>query len=147
MQFIDDLVKRVEALGPHIERGAQRADDLACKNNALLEEIRDATQQLYSVEVYEYPKFQTSAADLKEIAGREGYVKIIRQIAIVGAGAVDVDIFMGQSDATGFVERVSLAAAGRVSRTLTLPTVEASPIYIQTSAAAQVNLIIQRIGL
>lgn len=147
MGMLDNWLTRVEELGPIAAKAGDRADKLACEGIDLLKEIRDATQTLYGVDVYEYPRLPFSAADTKIVEGREGYVKVIKQIAVVAPGAVNVDLFLGDPSDTGFLWREPVAAAGRSSRAVEIPTVESSPIYVQASAAAQVNLVIQRIKL
>jgi hypothetical protein len=145
--MINGYLEKVEALGPHIVRAGERADAHACRVVELLEEIRDATATGYEVDAYEYPQLPFTAAGTKTIESRQGFVRIIKNIAVIGAAAVNVDLFIGDSNPGGFAWREPLGAAGSSSRQLIIPTVEASPIYVQASAACQVNLIIQRIEL
>lgn len=147
MNGIAGYAKRIEELGPHVERVGTKADGYASEIVSLLKEVRDATSTGYHVDIYEYPPLPFTVAATKLIEGREGFVKIIRNIAVVAAAAVNVDVFIGDSGDTGFAWREPLSAAGRSSRQLLIPTVESSPIYVQASAACQVNLIIQRIKL
>lgn len=147
MNGIAGYARRIEELGPHAERVLTKADLHACNIVHLLEQIRDATATGYEVDAYEYPPLPFTGAGTKTVEGREGFVKVIRNIAVVAPAAVNVDLFIGDPNDTGFSWREPLSAAGRSSRQLAIPTVEASPIYVQTSAACQVNLIIQRIEL
>lgn len=145
--LLNGYLEKVEALGPHVVNAATQADIYACRIIDLLEEIRDATATGYDVDVFEYPRLPFAGADTKIVEGREGYVKVIKSIAIVAPAAVNVDLFVGSTDSGGFAWREVVAAAGSQSKTLDLPTVEASPIYVQASAAAQVNLTIKRVQL
>lgn len=144
MSFLKELPDRLDALGPAFRDAGERADECATRMIGLLEEIRDATSTGYDVNSYEYPRFPFISADTKMVEGREGYVKVIRQLAVSAGAAVDVDVFVGDSSA-GFLARVSLTAGGRSSERLNLPVPEAVPVYIVTSAAAQVNLVVERI--
>lgn len=142
-----ELPARIEALGPHIVKAGDRADALACEIIELLKEIRDATSTGYGVDVFEYPRLPFTGAGAKVHEGREGYVKIIKQVAIVGAAATNVDLYIGEQSDSNFVERITLGAAGRFSEAMELPVPEGQQITVVSDAAAQVNLIVQRIKL
>lgn len=148
---VNGWATKLDEVGVHVQKGAEQADAYACRIIDLLEEIRDATATGYDVDVFEYPKWSftgTGLTNAKTQDGREGYVKIVKQIAIVAAAAADVDVYVGSLDDSGFVQRVSLAAAGRNSFPVNLPVPEGVPIFFVSSAQpVQVNAIIQRIKL
>lgn len=144
---IAGIPDQLEALKPHLARGVKTADEYACRIIELLESIDGNTGNLWGADVYESPGWAFTGADTKEWQGRQGYAKVVKRIAIVAAGAVDVDLFVVSTADSGFRERVSLTAAGRTARALEVPVPEGASVFAVTSAAAQVNLVLKRIEL
>lgn len=144
---VNAYLEKIDRAGETLVQAGHRADGHADHICELLEAIKENTENLYGVNVYEYPRLPFSAGGSKEVTGREGFIKIIKQVAVVAAAAVDVDLFVADPGDGGFLQRVSLAAAGRTSITPNLPVPEAAPIFVVTSAAAQVNLVLERKSL
>lgn len=149
--MLNGIADRVDAIEPALKSAGRHADSRLCRIIDLLDDIKAATENLYpGVEQYEYPRYLITAAGGAKtvVEGREGYTKIVKTIALVGAAAADVDIFMGPvADASNFIRRVSLAAAGRTSVDVSIPVPEGQPLTVQASADTQVNMIVQRVSL
>lgn len=148
MKLLEEWGRRIDELAPAAKKAGKRADDHACRIVELLDSIDAGVDNLYpGADAFEYPRLQlgAGAANSRALEGRQGYSKIIQNIAIIAGAAADVDLFIMSPDNQGFVQRFSLAAAGRTSVTLAIPVPEGQPIFIQSSLAdVQVNLIVRR---
>ncbi len=147
--MINGYAAKIEALGPHVVKAATTADGYACEMIALLKEIRDATSTGYDVDVYETPSFTfTASTEVKEQPGRAGFIKLVKRVAIIAAGAADVDVYVGSIDNAGFRKRISFTGAGRSDQDVTIPVPEGASVFVTSSVAGiTANLVIQRIEL
>lgn len=149
MNLLKEWGDKLEQLGPVAQRVGKQADGYVCRIIALLEDLNAGVANLYpGVNAYEYPRLAVGAgaAGSKMVEGRQGYLKIIENVAIIAPAAADVDLFIMSLDNSCFVQRWSLAAAGRVSNQVAIPVPEGQPIFVQSSVAdVQVNLIVRRI--
>lgn len=145
MKFLEEWGARIDELAPAVKRGGQRAEEHACRVIDLLQSIDEGVANLYTgADAYEYPRLVVGTS-AKTVEGRQGYRKVITNIGIVAGAAADVDLFIMSADNSGFVQRFSLAAAGRSSATLAIPVPEGQPIFVLSSLAdVQVNLIVRR---
>lgn len=147
MNLLKEWGERLDDIGPVAKRVGDKADGYACAVIELLREIRNATQNLYRADVYEYPRMVFEAAGVRLVEGRSGYAKIVRQIAISTPGAATVNLFIGEATDGGFMTQVSQGGAGREALEVFIPIPEGQPIIIDATAPASVNLIVERIKL
>ena len=146
MRLLDEWADRLDNLGPVAKRVGDRAEHHAARVYEKLCQINDGIGNLYpSADSFEYPRLAIAAGETKTVEGRQGYLKVIRNIAVVAPAATNVDIFTLSADDSGFVHRLALGAAGSDSKQVEIPVPDGQPIFVRASAAAQVNLIVRRI--
>lgn len=88
-----------------------------------------------------YTKAVAAGATEQLDAGRPGFSRVIKRVAITADGATDVDLFVGSASDVGFRHRETFAAVGRASRDVTIEVPEGAPIFAVAGAAgARVNI-------
>lgn len=148
MNLLREWGDRVDAATDKLVPLGHKADDYVCQIIDLLTDIRAGITALNTDgDTYEYQRLvvPAGAANAKRLDGRQGYGRKITNIAIIAPAAADVDVFVMSADSAGFVQRWSLAAAGRTSQQVAIPVPEGQPVFVQSSIAdVQVNLILER---
>lgn len=146
MTFLNEWSDRLDNLGPVAAKVGHKAEGYACRIIEQLDDLNAGVANLYpDANAYDYQRLAVPAAGNRLVEGRQGYSKVIENIAIVAAAAVDVDLYVMSQDDAGFVRRFSLTAAGRSGTEVKIPVPEGQAYIIVASVAAQVNVIARRI--